>query len=357
MFNKSGMALKDLMEAQGEAGTVAVIEDLLEKKKLTPEDFSIREIWEACCEEGDIHEAITAASFPKLTGALINSKMIMAYEAFPKVGKSLVQTIKSTVQKDTFAGVTANSDVADEVGEGMKYNDSSFTEKYVNIDNVKFGKKIALTEEAIFFDKTGALLREANKTGEGVAVYEERKILRTVMDLDTLAYQPSGVPTAFYAAGNNNLITANAFNEAGLEAVMVKAQTIKDDALGTGDGNFINIDLNNATLLIPIQLQLEAWQMTNSALVPESAENAKNFFQNKLKIVTSPYVTNDSATTWYWGNFEKDFVWTEVWPMQVLSAPASHDSSFDNDIKAIFKARAYGGCGALDYKHSFKCTS
>jgi len=115
--------------------------------------------------------------------------------------------------------------------------------------------------------------------------------------------------------------------------------------------------MDSAKVLIPIDLQIEAWELANSALVPESAENAKNYWKSKFKVLTSPYLTADSATTWYWGDFKKDFVWTEVWPMQVLSAPVSHDSSFDNDVKAIFKARAFGGCGALDYRRSFKCTA
>ena len=81
--NKTGVALREVIESQGEDMAVEVIRNLFETKKMTPEDFSIREIWEAChpSKPGmatNISEAIVSSAFPKLTGELINSRLIEA---------------------------------------------------------------------------------------------------------------------------------------------------------------------------------------------------------------------------------------------------------------------------------------
>lgn len=359
--NKTGVALRDMLESQGEDMAVEVVRNLMETKKVRPEDFSIREIWEAChpSKPGmptDISEAIVSSAFPKLTGELINSRLIAAYNAVPTIGDQLVTTVPSNVQNETIAGVT-DLETPEEVGEGQAYNSSTITEKYVTAQNVKYGRMIDITEETIMFDKTGQILRRAAGIGTKAAQYKERLILRGVQDLDTSVYRPSGTPTAFYSAGNANLITSNSFGESGLEEVIKAAQLMKSDALGTIDDDYIFIDLNNMQVLVPVQLWVEAWQMAMSTKTPESNENAENFFKGRFNPLSSPYISKASATTWYAGMFKEDFWWLEVWPLQVLTQRPGHEDEFKRDIKARHKVRFYGTCAAVDTKHCFKNTA
>ena len=101
--NKTGEALKNVLESHGEDGAVEIIESAIAKKKLRPEDFSLREIWEACTNGADVKEAVASSSFPKITGALINAKIIAAYDGVKMIGEQLVQTISSNMQIETFA--------------------------------------------------------------------------------------------------------------------------------------------------------------------------------------------------------------------------------------------------------------
>jgi hypothetical protein len=92
-------------------------------------------------------------------------------------------------------------------------------------------------------------------------------------------------------------------------------------------------------------------------LTPESGENAKNMFKGKFNVLTSPFVSAESTTTWYAGTPKENFWWLEVWPLQVITQPPAHEDAFKRDIKARHKVRFFGTCAAVDVKHWFKCTS
>ena len=199
-------------------------------------------------------------------------------------------------------------------------------------------------------------MAKAMRIGQKAAQYKERLILRGVQDLDTKVYRPSGVPTAFYSAGNRNLITTNAFGESGLTAVRVRAQSMKDDSIGSSDDDFIFINVDNLVVLLPADLEVQAWELANSTLTPEGAEGAANFYKGRFKVRTSPFVSGQSSTTWYYGDFKEDFWWEEVWPLQVMTQRPGHEDEFKSDIKARVKVRFFGSCAAVDFKHVFKST-
>jgi len=355
--NKTGEALKNILESHGEDGAVDIIEQAIASKKIRVEDFSLKEIWEACTNGASVHESIASSAFPKITGALINAKLIAAYDGVATIGDQLVQTIPSNMQIETFAGFS-DAETPEEVGEGDEYKDSTLSEKYVTAQNVKFGRMISVTEEMIYFDRTGQVMARAMRIGQKAKQYKERLILRAVMDLDTTVYRPAGVPTAFYSSTNGNLITSNAFGESGLLAVRVAASQMKDDSVHAGDDDFVLINLNNVQVIVPVDLEVQAWELANSLLTPEGAENAANFYKGRFQVLTSPYVTaQGNVTTWYWGDFKQDFAWVEVWPFQILTQRPGHEDEFKSDIKARVKVRFYGSPAALDVKHCFKSTA
>jgi len=354
--NKTGESLKNLLEAKGEDGAAIVIERALEKKKIRPEDFSLREIWEACTGGKNIMEAVASSSFPKITGTLINSKIISGYESVPKIGDDLVTTVSSNMQVDTIAGFS-DVETPEEVGEGDAYKDSTISEKYVQAQNVKYGRMISITKEMIFFDKTGQVMNKANRIGIKAAQYKERLILRGVQDLDTKVYRPSGVPTAFYSSTNRNLISTNPFGESGLTAVRVRADSMKDDSLGVGDDDYIFVNVDNLIALVPRDLEVQAWELANSTLTPEGSEGAANFYKGRFKVRSSPFVGAQSTTTWFYGDFKEDFWWEEVWPLTVESQKPGHEDDFIKDIKARVRVYFYGSCVAIDTKHCFKNTA
>jgi len=359
--DKVGTALKDLIEQAGNAGAVQVIREAFAEGKLKPEDFSLREIWEACEGGRSVQEAVTSDLFPKITGELINAKVVAAYEAAPIIGNKLVTEVPSKLKTETVTGFES-IDTPDEVPEGAPYAEAEFGEKYVTIDNKKYGRIVSITEEMIHFDQTGQVLARAQRIGEKAALYKEKLILEKVQDVNSDAFKPNGVATALYRTSESSLDdgttlrinskSSTPFGESGMEDAWKLMQKMEDE---NGDPIFINP--MNLTVLVPADLWVPAQQLAKSTQTPESAENAINVFAGTFTPLTSYYITKQSATTWYVGDFKQDFWWLTVWPLQTLAAKPGSTAEFEKDIKARFKVRFFGGCGAIDYRHSFKFTT
>jgi len=357
---KTRTALKDLLEQQGE-GAVRVIRETLSEGELAPEDFSLKETWLACTEYEsrkrrgtflrDVTEAVTSDMFPKITGELINAKVIEGYNVEGLVGDQLATTLPSNAKKETIAGVDA-VESPEEIAEGGEYNESDMGEIYVTSENKKYGRILSITEEMIYFDKTGEVLRRAQKIGQKARLYREKLILRAVQDLDGTAYRPSDVATAVYSSDNGNLATSNLLGDTGLQTVnkLLHEQT-------DSEGDPIVLSPNNAICLVPVDLAVTATELARSSRVPEGTENAINYWRGKFEVLTSPYVTAESDTTWYYGSFKDAFAWLEVWPLQTFGQKPNSDNMFRRDLKAVLKVRFYGSCACLDPKYVVKSTA
>lgn len=352
-------SFRDLYESQGEA-TPNVVRELLESKKVKPENFSLKEIWEAVerDKEGrirNVSEALTSDMFPTITGEIINRKILDAYMNAETIGDMLCETVPSNMEIDTYAGFS-EVEMPEEVLQTAPYKDSSMSEKYVTVQHQKFGRLLSVSEEAVQFDKTGQILLRAQRIGEKAALYREKMIVEGVQDINSNVFKPSGVATAFYRSSDNgvyrtNNATSASFGEAGINAALKLLHNMKDE-----NGNFVLIPTGNLKCLVPFDLWTQAMQMVRSTLVPEGNENASNIFQGMFDVLTSPYITAKSATTWYIGDFKQDFVWSEVWPLQTFT-DTTGVQAFERDIKARFKVRFYGQIAALQSSHSIKATA
>ena len=123
------------------------------------------------------------------------------------------------------------------------------------------------------------------------------------------------------------------------------------------NGDPVFIDEMNVKLLYPQDLNVEVLQMARSTKVPEGNENADNIYVGTFKPMKSPWITRQSATTWYYGTFVEDFVWYEIWPLQTFTAKPGNYREFTADIKSQHKVRYYGDIAARDFRHSYKSTA
>jgi hypothetical protein len=332
-----------MVESVGPQGAVQVVHDVIESKKMRPEDFSIREIY----------EAVTSDMFPQITGELINAKVIDGYSTAATIGDQLVTTVPSKLEVETIVGFT-DVDTPEIVPEAAPYNAGTIGEKYVTIRNIKYGKLMAVTEEAIMFDRTGQLLTRAQRIGEKAAYYKEQLIVEKAIDVNSDAYAVSGTPGVVFraaASGNHkiNSRTATPFGEAGLEEAYKLMHNMTDD-----NGDYVVINPSGLTCLIPQDLYVEALQMVQSTLVPENTDNAVNIYKGAFKVLTSPFITRNSTSTWYLGDWKQDLLWTEVWPLETQTMKPGSEDEFKKDIKAQFKIRFFGGCGYIDHKHVYR---
>lgn len=339
---KFGTALRDMHESLGDKGTVTTFREMLEEKKLRPEDCSIQEIF----------ESVSSDLAPVITGEVINAKIIQAFNEQDLIGDKLCTTIPSKYKTDKITGWEAVP-MPDAVPEGAEYNESDFAEKYVESTNAKFGRLISVTEEMVKFDQTRSVLEHARKIGQKAALHRERKIIYGIQDLvDYKSYYPSGVQTDLYSTTNGNLVTSAPYGESGLLKILEAIHEQSDE-----ENDPIFIPNSQAICLVPINLWIQAVQMSESAEVPEGSENAKNVFRGTFIPLTSPYVSNQSETTWYYGNGKEAFVWTEVWPLEVLTQVKDTGDLFTRDIAARYKVRYFGNLACVNPKYFYKATA
>ena len=358
---KLSTSLRDIHESLGDAGTVELVREMIKDKKIRPEDFSLQEIWHAFERNKDnsvrsYSEAVSSDLFPIITCELISSKIIDAYTAVKTIGDTLTTTVPSKMDVETVAGFTASQGV-DEVLEGSAYNDSMIGEKYVTIPHKKFGRIISITEEMIFFDKTGQILARAAGIGQKAAYYREKLIVEGVQDVNSNVFRPSGVATAFYRATASGVRKVNSraatpFGEDGLEQAMKLFHNMTDE-----EGDYIEPGLGQLYGLFPFDMWVRVNQMIQSTLVPEGVENAVNVWKGLFIPLTSPFITAQSTSTWYLGDFKNDFWWSEIYPLQTFSSKPGHEDEFNKDIKSKHKVRFYGQIGAITDKSCLKLTA
>lgn len=357
-FNERGRGnLKEMFRSKGAETCTRVLVEAIRKEEIRPDEFSLRELWEATKPlEGDIFhstrmEAIGTGSFATITGELINKKVVMSYDGAKAIWRKLVTVVPGKLKEEKIAGITAQV-MPQQIPEGKDYPGSGIDEKYVTCRTYKYGRIAEVTEEMVMFDQTGQVMERAKMIGERASDHKEKLVVEGVQDINGTIYNPAGVATAFYSSTNLNLQQNNAFGASGLSAIEKLAHQMTDDSI---EQNYITVDLEGKPALFPVDLMEEARELAKSSEHPETAERSVNTWKGQFEPLTSPWISAQSATTWFWGDFMRDFWILEIWPgVQVLSSRPGGDKEFEADIKLRYKARSYFGLAGVDFRHCFK---
>ena len=393
-------AVKALVEEHGPEGYLKFQAALLEGRELDngrkikkrPQDFSLRALWEGLVgpiEEtlsyamqgaglveipAHLEESVTSSAFPSATGQLIAAKVIEGYEDSPGIGDRLVTIMPSSLRGERIVGFTSLQGPK-VVEEGEEYEGSTYGEKYVTTQEFKKGRLLEITEEAVFFDQTGEVLRRAGALGEMAAQERERVIIRGVADVNSTerVYRPTGTAEQLYASGNNNLLsTATPLNDwTDVQEVMeyhalnVSDDREADDALGQQPILWQPLILLTAVKLAGVSArtisatQVRGTQGSNEELI--SGNPLNTIVPNGMMALSSPFLDQAAADSdddqytdaddWFIGDFKKQFIWKEIWPLQTFRAPAQNPEQFRRDVVAGFKVRYYGGINAIDERY------
>lgn len=397
--------IKSMVKEWGPRGFVRVLSEALEGRdqmgrevpKIKPEQVSFRVLWEAMVgpvEETlemamaggrfnyvEMQEAVDSTMFPSATGVLIAAKVIEGYEQPGYIGDQLVTVMPSKLKSERIVGFSSLEGPM-EVGEGMPYAESGVSEKYVTTDTSKKGRILELTEEAIYFDQTGQILMRAQRLGEQTRLEREEVILAGVLDAGGSAgvgnykpvYRPAGVATALYSSGNTNYLSAATplvdWTDID-EALQYHAVNVKDDRAVSAERR--PIVWMPKTLLIARKLWgtgsriLSATEVRVGDGASQTSQvlgaNPIGTLVPGLRALSSPLIDYISAVSgsqwddnddWLIGDFQKQFVWQEIWPVQTFRAMQNDEAQFRRDIVARFKVRYYGGIAAVDTKYVIK---
>ncbi len=133
---------------------------------------------------------------------------------------------------------------------------------------------------------------------------------------------------------------------------------VKDDRI---DGTARPVAAPARQLLVPEALKGTALSIVNATEVSRegTAEATKigNPVKDLFEVLSSPFVDEqggEAANDWYMGDFRRQFMWTEIWPVQTFLQRADSESAFDRDVVLRVKVRYYGGISAVDTVYATK---
>jgi hypothetical protein len=343
-FNPSG-TLDGRRTAHRELG--AEVKKLVEEKKLDPMRISFKALWEQLVTDRGLEENIVSSAFPTIAGEIISTVMIQAYQGYPRSGDRLVRVVPSKLKTSMIVGWKAIGRIS-QVNEREPYGQTvPPDEKTITIENKKYGGLMDLTKEAIFFDQTGELIDRARGLGEEGARYRDEIIMNKVCDVNGDALGGA----VLYSGGNSNLLTTNPLGTTGWENAHVELMSKKDDATSKP----IWVMGDRPIMVVPTGLYPLSWKLQQNEYGPQGTANLdRNMAQNMYDIVVNPYLTK-ASTDWWYGGFNREFRWEEVWPLEVYTRVGQDtEEGFKQDVIQQFKVSFYGGCGAADTRYTLE---
>lgn len=314
--------------------------------------------------ESDLRESMDSSAFPKITGALINTMVQEGYGLAASVGEQLVTTLPSKVRDDTIVGFSS-ADQVEEVIEGGPYAEGSYAEKYHKIRNRKFGRIIGLTVEMIRMDQTGQMIMRAREIGEKAKAKHEEIIMKAICEYastgEYASWRPKGTATALYSdtstdpyssATLDNAIADALSDETDIDSALAQFETFKDET-----GDYLMVTPTHL-LCAPGKLG-KAMKIANSTIYTVSQSPAgvpKPNIYNYTP-VASPWVhALLGANYWLYGEFRKQFVKTEVLPLETFQERAGNSAEFERDVLYRYKTRLMIGCGAVTNRYVVRST-
>ncbi len=371
--------LHRLYELDGSQATVEHVGAALQSGELQPADFSLRELAEAVVPDGrewvrsldprggyEVTEAdgVDLTAFANISGQIVYTRLLAAYNSPAFALSRLIDTIPTKFDGEKIAGMQPlDPDAVGTVAPGMPYPHAGFGERYIETPSTtKRGFIVPVTKEAIFFDRTHMVLKNAAEVGEALGVNKEKRIAQLIAGIIN-NYKENGSSFNTYqtaapwinSAAGGDLIDWTDIDE--LEQMF-------SDMLDPTTGEPIVINPENMTLLTMPARNHAARRILNATEI-QVGDGAANSTATKAANTVSQYghvssrflyraliasgVTAVNAAKYHFlGDFKKAFAYMENWPITVTRAPTNSEAEFNADIVARFKASERGVAAVLD---------
>ncbi|HTU27308.1 MAG TPA: hypothetical protein VMF30_18005 [Pirellulales bacterium] len=379
--------LKRRYELEGPQKTVADLSGALAKREVRPQDFSIRALAEALVPDGrewldsldprrggfiqEAGDAVDVTAFSNITGQIIYTTIMEAYQREEFVMSRLVSTIPTRFDGEKIAGIAGLVDDISEIRPGMPYPSVGFGEDYIETPSTtKRGFIVPVTKEAIFFDRTHLILARAAEVGEVLGLNKEKRLLDLVIGVTNNynwqgtaynTFQTSG-PWINTLAGNELVDWTNVDNAEQLfanildpntgEPVLISAnQVLVCPQYHAAARRVFNASLIDYTTLGgPTRTRVEADLLLRQPTY--QVEESRLMYRRLL----AAGVTNPQAV-WLLADFRKAFAYMENWPITVTQATQNSEAEFTQDIVVRFKASERGAAAVLNPRYVVMSTS
>jgi len=369
--------LKRRYQLDGAAKTTQHLREALSEKHLAPEDFSIRDLAEGLIPDGPEWvrtldprhagpilmeaEGVDVTAFLNITGQLIVNKVLEGYNAPAFVMSRLVPNVPTRLDGEKIPGIGRLSDEIATVHPGMPYPHAGVSEDYIETPSTtKRGLIVPLTKEAIFFDRTGLILRRGAEVGQVLGLNKEKRLLDMLIGV-TNNYKWKGTSYDTYQAATPwiNSIGSNILEDwTDVDAI----EQLFADMLDPNTSEPILITAADV-VVCPARAHaahrvFEATEIRYTVGSAETQTLAANPLRGQYRlsvsallyrrVIASGQTAANSKNWWFMGQFDKAFAYMENWPLTVAAAAAGSDAEFNNDIVAQFKASERGAAAVVD---------
>lgn len=378
--------LKRRYDLDGAERTVGHLSESLREGHLKPEDFSVRDLAEALVPDGrewvrmldprsaggvsviESGNAVDVTAFLNITGQVIYSKIMEAYQQEAFVVSKLVDTIPTRLDGEKIPGIARVTDAIDEVGPGMPYPHLGFGEDYIETPSTtKRGFIVPVTKEAIFFDRTHLVLSRAAEVGEVLGLNKEKRLVDLAIGV-TNNYKWKGVSYNTYQAATP-WINSLSSNELVDWTNVDKAEQLFADILDPNTGEPVLVR-GTTVLVMPAYRHaahrvFQAAELTFTAAGSTTATVAANplsgyrVHDSRLayrRLIASGVAAATAKKYWFVGDFRRAFAYMENWPITVTQAPIGSEAEFNNDIVLRFKASERGAAAVINPRYVVKNT-
>lgn len=365
--------------------------ELGEGGSLRPQDFSLRDVFTEFVDDGHeilqswsprsggqgvmLSEAggVNTAAFANITGQIVFTQMMAAFDDPVFIADELVQTIPTEFSGEKIPGVSRLGDMAETVDESGSYPTAGVGEEWIETpDTTKRGFIVPVTKEALFFDRTGLVLQRSNEVGYWLGLNKEKRVLDAVTGVTTLYRRNGGSAVATYGDNSgshdwDNLAASNALQDwSDIENLLALFDDITDP--NTGEPVLCNPN----QLLIPTALTFTAANILNATEVRTTTNtNTLTVSGNPLRnvrrgasnatynVLSNQFVKarTSSASTWFMGDFRRAFAYMQNWAPTSVQAPTNSEAEFTNDIVQRFKISERGAVACLNPRLVAKATA
>ncbi len=268
------------------------------------------------------------------------------YKTYVPTGKEIFNTVspERLHEKETIGAIDGS---IDEMAEGEVYSETPIREiGSMTFTSVQYGKKAGVSLLTQEFSNFGMSMKAMNRLGYN-ARYKQDALLAAVINgahNETTTYDGEYLLSATHLIADNaaqiqgNLITG-ALSPEKINEMYVKLSQMKDH------GGLI-MPLQEAVLLVPRALAMNAWQFLNSPNSPTDSNNNRNFVNSlNIKIVIWDQLDQASAFAYYMLTpkaFHSLTAYQKTAPSLSMYVDDSNDNLFE-------KVRFVQTQGAADY--------
>jgi len=352
---------------------------------LKPSMFSIRRLFESLVEnaseilstwapgntnpvllsEADNHSphhlleagATVSSAFSNITGQIVYNAVLEAYQDEAFVFTPLVANVPTQFNGERIPGVTRAGDDFESIGENQPYPYAGVGEDWIDTpQTVKRGEIVAVSREAVFFDRTGLVLERCKDAGNFYGFNKEKRIIDAVVDenVTTHRYNWKGTSYATFQSTTPwvNVLTNNSLVD---WSDIDEAERVLSEIVDPHTGEPVLITPKH--LVVTRQLKATARQIVTATQVRKGDGSSASQITIGLTPLDTDYSIVSSAllatrmatdTDWYIGDIGKAVKYMENWPMQLTEAPPSSEVEFTHDIVKRWKVSERGAAVVVD---------